>query len=324
LVATSLSKRDLLGTLGARIGFTRSNYKITPGLYCTQGSNKKSPVLVTANYKLSFDALRKELSGIACWILVIDTRGINVWCAGGKGTFSTEEIAYQIQKARLERIVDHKRVIIPQLAANGVALHKLKALCGFRSEFGPIESSDLGEYLQSGATDSMRAITFTLKARAKLIPYEIFLLFKPLPVLAVLFFVISGISKDFFNYHDGLERGLVLLAGTLTGIFTGTVITPLALPWIPCRQFWLKGAVMGILGAFALLVIHPWRTSHLESFALLLWITACSSYMGMNFTGSTVFTSLSGVEKEMRKGLAFQITSATIALLLWVMSQFIS
>ena len=82
--------RDYCGTIGARLGLNRSTYLITPGLYCTGQPTPASPVVVTANYKLSFDALRKELSGESVWILVLDTRGINIWCAAGKGTFSND------------------------------------------------------------------------------------------------------------------------------------------------------------------------------------------------------------------------------------------
>jgi len=94
-------------------------------------STPESPVLVTANYKLSFDALRKELAGLAIWILVIDTRGINVWCAAGKSTFSDDEIALQVQRAGLDKIVSHRELTLPQFGASGVASHKLKRKCGF-------------------------------------------------------------------------------------------------------------------------------------------------------------------------------------------------
>jgi hypothetical protein len=46
--------------------------------------------------------------------------------------------------------------------------------------------------------------------------------------------------------------------------------------------------------------------------------------MAMNFTGATPYTSLSGVEKEMRKGLPVQCISALFALILWVVAPFVS
>jgi CO dehydrogenase/acetyl-CoA synthase gamma subunit (corrinoid Fe-S protein) len=75
-----------------RWGIGRHRYRIEPGLYAVGTPGSDSPVLVTANYKMSFDALRRELGGLDAWILVLETDGINVWCAAGKGTFGTEEV----------------------------------------------------------------------------------------------------------------------------------------------------------------------------------------------------------------------------------------
>ena len=322
-VKTSLTLRDSLGTVGARTGLTRNNYKITPGLYCLGNADAKAPVLVTANYKLSFDALRRELAGQNVWLLVIDTRGINVWCAAGKGTFSTEEIAYQVQKAQLDQVVSHRELLLPQLSANGVAAHELRRLCGFRGRFGPILAADLPEYLRTGeTTEKMRTITFTLRERAVLVPLELCIIWKQLTIAAVIFFLLSGISPGFFSPELALSRGMQLLLATLTAVLAGAVATPLLLPWIPFRQFWLKGAVMGGLAAL-LLWAGQSPTGTMEKLAIFLWISGCSAFLAMNFTGSTPFTSLSGVAKEMRRGLAFQISSTVLAMLLWLAGPFV-
>ncbi len=322
-VATSLTLRDNVGTIGARTGFTRNNYKITPGLYCLGAADKDSPVLVTANYKLSFDALRRELAGQNAWILVIDTRGINVWCAAGKGTFSTEEVAYQVQRAQLDQVVSHRELLLPQLSASGVTAHELKKLCGFRGRFGPILAADLPEFLRTGETsEKMRTVTFTLRERAVLLPLELCIIWKQLAIAAVIFFILSGISPDFFSPGLALSRGTRLLVATLAAVLAGAVATPLLLPWLPFRQFWMKGAVTGGSAALLLFVGLP-PTNGIEMLALFLWISGCSAFLAMNFTGSTPYTSLSGVAKEMRHGLAFQISSAVLALLFWVAEPFV-
>ncbi len=322
-VAVALTLRDGLGTIGARTGFTRNNYKITPGLYCLGAAAKDSPVLVTANYKLSFDALRRELAGQSLWILVIDTRGINVWCAAGKGTFSAEEIAYQVQKAQLDQVVSHRELLLPQLSASGVAAHDLKKLCGFRGRFGPILAADLPEFLRTGETsEKMRTVTFTLRERAVLVPLELCIVGKQLALATVIFFILSGISPALFSPGLALSRGALLLVATLVATLAGAVATPLLLPWLPFRQFWLKGAVLGGLAALLLSPGLP-PISGIETVALFLWISGCSAFLAMNFTGSTPFTSLSGVAKEMRHGLAFQISSSVLALLFWVAGPFV-
>jgi CO dehydrogenase/acetyl-CoA synthase gamma subunit (corrinoid Fe-S protein) len=91
-VSTKLEFPDHLGAIMVRWGISRNNYRVNPGLYSFGNPDNTSDVFVTANYKLSFDHLRKNLDGLSGWILVLDTRGVNVWCAAGKGTFGTNEL----------------------------------------------------------------------------------------------------------------------------------------------------------------------------------------------------------------------------------------
>jgi len=90
LISTHLIFKDFLGAVMVRWGINRDKYRVTHGLYAAGKPGKESDVFVTANYKLSFDALRKNLAGVNGWILMLDTKGVNVWCAAGKGTFGTK------------------------------------------------------------------------------------------------------------------------------------------------------------------------------------------------------------------------------------------
>ena len=102
-VSSDLTPADRWGAVKARWGVGRMQFTVDPGLYALGNPNEESPVLATANYKMSFDALRRALPGLEAWILVLDTRGINVWCAAGKGTFGTEELVGRIQSSGLEQ-----------------------------------------------------------------------------------------------------------------------------------------------------------------------------------------------------------------------------
>ena len=148
---------------------------MVPGLYVVGTPNDKSPILVTANYKLSFDLLRKELSSQNLWILVLDTLGINVWCAAGKGTFGTDEVINRIEQSGLKSHTKSRQLIFPQLGASGVAGWMVTRKTGFRVTFGPVRSSDIKAFLEAGnqGTEKMRRVTFTLKERIPLIPVEI-------------------------------------------------------------------------------------------------------------------------------------------------------
>jgi len=325
-VQTALSFRDRLGTVRARVGIDRNRYKVNPGLYCVGDPSSSSPVLVTANYKLSFDALRKKLTGIDAWILVADTRGINVWCAAGKKTFSADEIALQVQRSRLEEIVSHRELILPQLGAAGVASHRLNRLCGFKAIYGPLRASDIKQFLDHGkqADEKMRSVTFSLGERLVLVPVEIALIWKPFFIILLCLFLLSGIGPDIFSLKAALTRGSHAALATVLAILAGALATPLLLPWTPGRQFWLKGVLVGGITGLAYLFAMPGHSEIIENTSLWCWIVAAASYMAMNFTGATPFTSLSGVEKEMRRGLPVQIIGAVAALALWLTAPFLS
>jgi len=281
-------------------------------------------VLVTCNYKLTFDAVRSSLPHGSCWLLVVDTRGINVWCAGGKGTFSAEEVAYQVNRAQLTELVSHRKLTLPQLAANGVAAFKLPGLCGFRGEFGPISAAMLPEFLANRIVDErMRSVTFNLRERAILIPVEILQRWKTLFLLAIGFFLISGLGPQLFSVKSALSRSLLLLTATGVGICGGAVLTPLLLPWLPARQFWLKGLLPGVVLGLLFLAAANTGGKTLPTIAVFCWISAVSSYMAMSFTGCTPYTSLSGVAREMRSGLMLQLGLAAAALAMWLVTPFL-
>lgn len=120
-IRTTLAKRDIIRAIKVRAGIGRMRYRIAPGLYGVGNPEPDSPVLVTANYKLTVDTLRKHLAGIDAWILVLETHGVNVWCAAGKGTFSTTELIYRVQQNELQKVVSHRELILPQLGATGVS-----------------------------------------------------------------------------------------------------------------------------------------------------------------------------------------------------------
>jgi len=323
-VKTQLERTDFLSTISARLGIERDQYKIAPGLYCVGNPGQDSPVLVTANYKLSFDTLRRELTSLDVWILVIDTRGINVWCAAGKGLFCTREVVRCANRSMLKKVVRHNQLILPQLAATGVSAHRVKKESGFSVLWGPVRTKDIQRFLAKGGKvdTSMRRVTFSMGERFVLIPVELSHLPKPTMWLLPAIFLLSGIGTHFFSFSDAFSRGLMVLAAYGAGILGGAVAAPVLLPWIPVRAFALKGMLTGIAAGLAVAAIFYSSIIWAEALALLLITMVISSYLTMNFTGSTPFTSPSGVEKEMRKAIPLQATVALIALVMWVAAAF--
>ncbi|MGD8990280.1 MAG: mercury methylation corrinoid protein HgcA [Desulfobacterales bacterium] len=323
-VTTDISWQDRAGTLRARLGINRAQYKIAPGLYCTGTPDDRSPVLVTANYKLTIDAVRKALKSVNAWILVLDTRGINVWCAAGKNLFSTAELIQRVQQSDLKKVVSHNRLILPQLAATGVAAHHVKRAIGFKVIYGPIRARDIPAFLSAELTTepAMRKVTFSMLERVVLIPVELAHLPKPSLYVLLAAFVFSGIGTQIFSLSAAWVRGFMLLFAYAAGILSGAVVTPTLLPWIPGKSFAVKGAITGVVGGAAITAFFWSDLQLLGAVALVLFTTAVSSYLAMNFTGSTPYTSPSGVEKEMRKAIPCQALALLGALVAWVGTAF--
>jgi hypothetical protein len=319
-VSTRLNRNDRTGTLSARLGIGRDGYRIAPGLYGVGTPDADSPVMVTANYKLSFDALRVSLAGVNAWIMVLDTHGINVWCAAGKGTFSTREVAERVKATGLERLVTHRRLILPQLSATGVAARQVKRLCGFEVVWGPVQARHIKAFLDGGmkAAPAMRKVTFTLWERLMLIPVELNHLGKPTLYLIPSLLLLSGLGQGFFSAGAAVSRGLPAMLAYLLAVVAGAVLSPILLSWLPGRTFAFKGAAIGVAAGALLSAGFSGRLALTEMLALTLFIMAVSSYLTMNFTGSTPFTSPTGVEKEMRRAIPAQAAGALAAIVLWV------
>ncbi len=305
------------------------NYKVDPGLYELGQPDDKSPVLVSANYKLSFDALRSCLKGRHLWILVLDTDGVNVWCAAGKGTFSTQEIVRRVEFSGLEKVVSHHRLIVPQLGAPGVAAHEVKKLSGFKVTYGPIRAEDLPAFLDTGfkATEEMRRKTFSTWERLVLVPIELVEALKMAIVIIPLVVFLGGLGGTDGYWANVANHGLFAGAVLLSGLIAGTILTPLLLPWLPGRAFALKGIILGFVVSLA--VALGWNAvAHgptvLESLAWILIATASTAYLAMNFTGASTYTSLSGVKKEMGWAVPAEIAAAAVGLALWSWSLFIA
>jgi hypothetical protein len=289
---SQLEWRDHWDHILARWGVRRSAHRVEPGLYALGSPTPDAPVFVTANYTLSFDALRSALPGVDGYILVLDTKGINVWCAAGKGTFGTDEIVHRIEVTGLAGLVAHRTLVVPQLGAPGVSAHEVRRRSGFKVEYGPVRARDLIAYLQAHqATPEMRQVRFDLWDRLVLVPVELVHLFPPTALAAVALWLLAG---------------PLAALGAVASVLAGAALFPILLPWLPTRQFSSKGFILGGVAAlvFALLSwiggadLVLWRRA-VWALAYLLAMPPVTAFLALNFTGSTTFTSRTGVQQEM-------------------------
>jgi hypothetical protein len=291
-IDSSVTVSDRIDHFLARWGVNRSGHRVDPGLYSIGSPSADSPVFVTANYTLSFDALRSALAGVDGYVLTLDTKGINVWCAAGKGTFGTDELVHRVEATGLPEIVKHRELMLPQLAATGVAAHDVKKRTGFSVTYGPVRAEDIPAFLSTGTSDNrMRQVRFNTRDRAALIPMELVHVILPMVVA-------SG--------------GLFFLAGPLAAwaaiacVLSGAVAFPLLLPWLPTPNFSTKGFFLGGLTAAPFAVAAAIglpggpAVSLARAAAYLLAMPAVTAFISLNFTGSSTFTSRTGVKTEIR------------------------
>jgi hypothetical protein len=274
----------------ARAGINRMARQVKPGLYSLGQPTPESLVFVTANYTLSFDALRAALQGMDAYILVLDTQGVNVWCAAGEGTFGTEELVRRVQGAVLREIVTQRVLILPQLGAPGIVAHEVKKRTGFTVEYGPVRALDLPEYLKTRqATPEMRRVRFTLADRMAVALVDIL---RPLPLTALIAVALY------------IAGGLLPAVAAVVTVLAATVLFPALLPWLPTRDFSTKGFFLGGVAALplaALAIAGPQPIGWLSIGRALMYLLAMPSavaYLALLFTGSTTFTSRSGVRRE--------------------------
>ncbi len=319
-ISPAWSSADHWGMVKSRTGAFRMRYSVPPGLYALGEPTAESDVFVSANYKLSFDILRRNLAGLNAWVLVLDTKSINVWCAAGKGTFGTDELVRRVTEARLSETVRHRRLIVPQLGAVGVSAPDVQKRAGFRVHFGPVDAKDIRAYVASGykKTPDMSTVRFPVLDRMVLTPMELNPAMKKYPWFAAAVLVIFGLQPSGLLFRDAWQNGLPFLLLGLLSVFVGAFLTPVLLPFVPFRSFALKGWLMG---ALSLVAVHQARGALVPGGAVVLasaylFFPVMASYIALQFTGATTYTGMTGVKKELRYAIPTYLAATGIAAVL--------
>ncbi len=207
------------------------------GLYRIGYPDRRSPVLVTGNYDLTVRRLVRAVDGrVDCWLVVSNSRGINVWCAAGGGYFTAGDVISAIRTSGVMEVVDHHALILPQLCANGVDGWRIRRETGWGVHWGPVRAGDIPLYLSTGRkkTDAMRHVLFPLKDRLEMTTAVLFfyaailgvagaLFWRPyaLTVLALtaLISYVYGVFLPWLPGRDGLAKGITLAGLTLLGLW---------------------------------------------------------------------------------------------------------
>ena len=168
---------------------------VEAALYKVGNPAGQSPVIITGNYELTVRRVAKVINGLDCWLLICDSRGINVWCSTLSGHFSGESIIDAIKLTNLSEFVSHKRIILPQLCAAGVNLDEIRKETGFRAVFGPVYIKDIKDFIKKRSDEAaIRQVKFDIKQRFEMAVGSPIILV----TLLVFIYLFIGISKLLF------------------------------------------------------------------------------------------------------------------------------
>ncbi len=125
-------------------------HRASTGLRRVGDPGPDAPVLLTGNFTLTVRRLTGVLRGRDAFVLVADSRGINVWCAAGGGHLTHHDVISAIRTSGLADAVTHRELILPQLSATGVERRKITEATGFATRWGPARLEDLPAFLDRG------------------------------------------------------------------------------------------------------------------------------------------------------------------------------
>jgi NAD-dependent dihydropyrimidine dehydrogenase PreA subunit len=246
-----------------------------PGLYAIGHPGRQSPVLCTGNFTLTVRRMRDALSGRDAWLLVANSRGINVWCAAGGGHLTHHDVISAIRSSGVEREIDHRTIILPQLSATGVERRRISDATGWRPLWGPARLEDLPRFLDRGSKvhESERAMRFPLWERLE------FGVTWALPTAFIL-----GVALAF-------AVGLAVAAVAAAAVVAAVLGMFAALPWLRVtgRLRWLTHGSFA-LAAFAMGAGLLFAVGDASAGALLGLGAACAVSMGVlaiDLTGTT-------------------------------------
>ena len=257
--------RDFLKDIWGLFG-RLAPYPTRPGLKIIGKPDRSSPVLVTGNYELTVRLVTETLErdGIDAWLLVAPTKGVNVWCAGGAGDFTADTVISILKTTGIADRVDHRRLILPQLAANGINIWELKERTEWKPRFGPADIKDFAEYIRSGNSRTERRhrhVGFALKDRVIMGTNLGF-------NLALLLVIPLAIASVWF---------VGLWWKTLILLFILSVLSTVLVFWLPGKVGVQKGATLGVLASALFVFIaqmagvsDPWQLTGWSAWIILV------------------------------------------------------
>jgi len=140
------------------------------GLIKIGNPGRHSYIFITGNYHLTVERVKQALKGIDAYLLVANSKGVNVWCAATGGLFTNHDVISVLKTSGIEKLVDHRNVILPQLAATGIETTVIRKKTGWKIIWGPVYAIDLPAFIENNLrkTTEMREVKFPLVQRIEM------------------------------------------------------------------------------------------------------------------------------------------------------------
>ncbi|MBN2546228.1 MAG: hypothetical protein JXB50_10555 [Spirochaetes bacterium] len=271
----------------------KKKFIIDPGLYYIgEKYDINLNLLVTCNYHLTVHLLWNIVRNRNLRLLVIDTKGINVWCSSGKGQFSSNEILKQLNRYEPEQLTIGKKleIILPKLSMSGVSLSELRKNF-IIPKIGPIYMRDIPDYLDKKPLEDRTEdkFEFNFKDRLFTLIPSLLQFTKYSLFMAAALFIWNYFFKTNIHYQVIL---ISIIIAVLYIIF---------FPILPTKNFSIKGlflALFLILTAVILLILFKINLPILSSVFYIFFISGISLFFALYYTGSSGVSNYSLVKKE--------------------------
>ncbi len=287
---------------------------IKTGLYKAGNPSSDSPVLVTANYELTYYTVMRALAkdGIDAWVLVCDTAGINVWCAARGIHFDTEDVIQMVRLTRLAEFVNHRELILPQLSAAGMNPTEIRDRTGFRARYGPVRIHDFSEWMKLSKPRpkprEMASVTFNLRERMEQsvahIPFlYAAILAKPIAIIIALTLIAGlgiGLLLPVLAFSAMIEV-LVLIGEFNLALFGNAFMLGVLFPILPSKgnSFWRRGlGLAAITIPFAIMIMMLLQVAWTVQIVWIVLQFVMATSLTMDFSGMTSVSDPKVIRRE--------------------------
>lgn len=177
------------------------------GLIKIGNPKRNSPVFLTCNYHLTVERVKRALKGMDAYLLVANSKGMDVWCATAGGNLTNHDVISVLKTSGIEELEDNRKVILPQLAAPGVESKVIHRATGWKVIWGPVYAKDIPAFLENrfNKTPNMREVKFRFTERIEMATMWAF----PFSIITAL--ITIPFWRDMFLPVTGLIWSLTLL-----------------------------------------------------------------------------------------------------------------